>query len=93
MVDTSLNNSTDSERQSARKRLEARRDFQSHVAAFVVINAAFIAVWAFTGGGYFWPAWVLALWGAGLLLHAWDVFLHHAVTEADVDAELRRDAS
>jgi hypothetical protein len=45
---------------------------------------------ALTGAGYFWPAWVIASWGAGLVLHAWDTFLRRPVTDADVDAELRR---
>jgi hypothetical protein len=43
-----------------------------------------------TGAGYFWPAWVLVGWGAGLVLHAWEVLLRRPVTEADIDEELRR---
>jgi hypothetical protein len=80
------------DREAARKRVQARRDFSSHLVAFVVVNAAFIIIWAFTGGGYFWPAWVIGLWGVGLVLHAWDVYLRRPVTEADVDAEVRRGA-
>ena len=79
------------DRDEARKRVQAKRDFGSHLVAFVVINAVLIGVWAMTGGGYFWPAWLFALWGAGLVLHAWDVYLRRPVTDADVDAELRRD--
>lgn len=82
--------STDSEWERARKRLQTRRDFGSHVVAYVVINAFLVGVWAFTGAGYFWPAWVLGGWGAGLVLHAWDAFLHRQVTDADIEAELRR---
>jgi len=76
-------------REQARKRLQERRDFRSHLAAFVVVNAFLILIWMLTGG-YFWPAWVLGLWGAGLVLHAWETFLHRAITDADVDAELDR---
>jgi len=79
-----------SEREQVRKRLQERRDFGSHLVAYVVVNAALIVVWAMTGAGYFWPAWVLACWGAGLGLHAWEVFLRRPVTEADIDEELRR---
>jgi hypothetical protein len=81
---------TAADRATARKRVEARRAFASNLVAFVVVNAFFIAVWALTGGGYFWPAWVLCGWGAGLVLHAWDVFVRRPITEADVDAELKR---
>jgi hypothetical protein len=77
-------------RDEARKRVQARRDFISHFVAFVVVNGVLVAVWVFTGGGYLWPAWVIGCWGAGLLLHAWDVFLRRPVTEADIDAELER---
>jgi hypothetical protein len=78
------------EREAARRRVQARRDFMNHVAAYVVVNAFLVVVWAVTGGGYFWPAWVLGAWGAGLVLHGWDVYLRQPVTDADIDAELRR---
>jgi 2TM domain-containing protein len=78
------------DREQARKRIQARRDLFSHFISFLVVNAAFIGVWAVTGGGYFWPGWILACWGAGLVLHAWDVFWRRPITEADIDAELRR---
>lgn len=80
---------SDDRREEARKRVQARRDFGSHLVAFIVINAVFVAVWAMTGG-YFWPAWIIGLWGAGLIMHAWDVYIRRPVTEADVDAELSR---
>jgi hypothetical protein len=79
-----------SARESARKQLQAKRDFTSHLVAYVVVNALLVGVWAMTGAGYFWPAWVLAGWGAGLVLHAWDIFWRRPITERDVDAELRR---
>jgi hypothetical protein len=78
------------DRRAARQRVQARRDFGSHLAAYVVVNCALIAVWALTGGGYFWPAWVIAGWGVGLILHAWDLFFRRPVTEADIDAEVKR---
>ena len=78
------------ERQHARKRVQARRDFGAHLVSYLVVNAFLILVWAVTGAGYFWPIWVIGGWGVGLALHAWDTFLRKPVTEADVDAELTR---
>ena len=78
------------ERQVARRRVQAKRDFASHLVAYVVVNTSLIVVWAVTGAGYFWPGWVMGAWGAGLVLHAWDVFICKPVTEADIDAELHR---
>jgi hypothetical protein len=74
----------------ARARVTLRRDFGSHVVAYVAVNTAFVLVWALTGAGYFWPAWVLCLWGVGLVLHAWEAFARRPVTDADVEAELQR---
>jgi hypothetical protein len=75
----------------ARKRVTERREFGSHAVAYVVVNAFLVLVWAATGAGYFWPAWLLGGWGIGLVLHAWDVFVRRPVTDADVQAELERE--
>jgi hypothetical protein len=89
-TDAGTEASAASRRAEARKRLEARREFGSHFVAYVVINAFLIMAWAVTGAGYFWPVWVLAGWGAGLALHAWDAFVRRPIRETDIDAELRR---
>jgi hypothetical protein len=78
------------EREAARRRIQSRRDFGSHLVAYVVVNAFLVVVWAITGAGYFWPIWVIGGWGIGLVLHAWDVFWRKPVTEADIDAEVAR---
>jgi 2TM domain len=74
---------------AARKRIEKRRNLQGGLVAYLVINAFLVAVWAMTGGGYFWPAWIIGGWGAAMLLGLWD-YLRGPVTDADVEAELRR---
>jgi 2TM domain len=78
------------ERGLALERLKKRRDFQGHVIAYLVINAALWGLWAATGAGYPWPAWVSGAWGVGVVLNAWDVFLRPPITEADVEREMRR---
>ncbi len=77
-------------RAAARKRIEDRRSLISNAVAYVVINAGLILVWATSGAGYFWPGWVLAGWGVGLVLHGWEVLFRRPITESDVDAEVRR---
>jgi hypothetical protein len=77
------------DREWARKRLQDRRDFGSHAFAYLVINAFLVGVWAITGAGYFWPAWVLAGWGIGVVMHGWDTFVRRPITEEDIDRELR----
>jgi hypothetical protein len=79
----------DSARALARKRIEKRRNLQGGLVAYVVVNAALVGIWAVTGGGYFWPGWVLAMWGVGMVLGFWD-YVRRPISEADVEAELRR---
>lgn len=74
----------------ARKRVDDRRELGSHVAAYVVVNAFLILIWAITGAGYFWPIWVLSAWGIGIVMHVWEVLVRRPVTDADVEAEIER---
>lgn len=80
---------TDSARVLARKRIEKRRGLQGGLVAYVVVNAALVGIWVVTGGGYFWPGWILALWGVGMVLGFWD-YVRRPISEDDVEAELRR---
>ena len=78
-------------RTAARKRIEERRGFIPHCITYVLFNGGLILLWATTaGGGFFWPGFVMAFWGIGLVMHAWSVFFSRPVTEADVDREVDR---
>lgn len=76
--------------EAAKRRVRARRDFASNVVAYVVINAALIVIWALSGSGYFWPAWIIGVWSVILVLHWWNSFGRRPMTEADIDAEMYR---
>lgn len=79
-------------RDKARKRLTDRRDLASHLFVYLVVNGFLVVTWLLTGQGYFWPGWVLGAWGAALVFHLWDFYWRwrRPITDADVDAELRR---
>jgi hypothetical protein len=77
-------------RDAAFKRLKARSDFWAHLVTYVVFNGAMVVVWYVTGRGYFWPGWLLGLWGAGLVMHAWDVWIRRPITEEDIRREVDR---
>ncbi len=77
-------------REQAIERLKKRRDFYSHLVVYLVGNAAVWTVWAVTGAGYPWPAWISGLWGIGLIMNAWDVFMRRPITEADISREMDR---
>ena len=79
----------DDERAAARKRLERKNKFRGDVVAYIVINRFLVGVWALTGRGDFWPAWVMAGWGVLLALDAWNAYFRRPISEADVDREMR----
>ena len=66
-----------------------QRNLVLHVA-YVVVNAFLVVVWAITGAGYFWPVWVMAGWGIGVVLHAYNVFFARRITEDDIEREMQR---
>lgn len=81
---------TDAERREmAISRLKAKRDFWSHLSAYVVVNGFLVVIWAFTqnNSGYFWPIWPMAGWGIGLLLHAWETY-RPGISEAAIQREM-----
>lgn len=80
----------DERRAAAVKRLKDKRDFRSHAAAYVLVNALLVAIWALSGGGYFWPIWSIAGWGIGLAFNAWAVYFERQITEDDIRKEMGR---
>jgi 2TM domain-containing protein len=79
-----------SEREQARRVLEARRKFRGDAVGYVAVNLFLIIVWLLTGHGYFWPAWVLAGWGVFLALDGWNAYFRRPINEDDIEAEMRR---
>jgi hypothetical protein len=60
-----------------------RRALGAHAGAYVAVNGSLVAVWALTGEGYFWPAWILA---PGTLMLGW-----HAAASRALRRSLRLD--
>jgi hypothetical protein len=77
-------------RKQAIDRIEKRRDFWTHVTAYVVVNALLTGIWFVTNDGdSFWPIFPLLGWGIGLVFHALDVY-RSPVTEERIQHEMRR---
>ena len=81
---------TTSEYERARTRALRKRKFRGDLVGYIVINAFIIGIWVVSGSGYFWPGWVLAGWGAILILDGWNVYYRHDVTEEDIQRELHK---
>jgi hypothetical protein len=37
---------------------------------FARVSILLIAIWAVSGAGYFWPAWVMVWWGFALVMRS-----------------------
>lgn len=85
-----MTNDPSTARDAAIKRLTARRDWWMHLVTYLVFNGALVVIWYVTGHGYFWPGWLIGLWGAGLLVHAWDVWGRRPITEQEISREIDR---
>jgi hypothetical protein len=79
-----------SEYERARRRASRKRKFRGDLIDYVAINAVLIGIWAATGFGYFWPAWVMGIWGVFLVLSWWNIFHRHELTEEDIRREMHR---
>ena len=63
-----------------------RTSVKIHVTIFALVNLMLIAIWAASGGGYFWPIWPLLGWGIGVGAHA-------ALTQAVISGSRKRSTS
>lgn len=81
-------------REQAVRSVKKRRDFQTHLVAYLVINVVVWGIWAAVGatsGAWFpWPVFVTLGWGIGIAMNAWDVYFRRPVSEEDIRRELDR---
>ena len=77
-------------RERAIKRLKKRQEFHAHLLVYVLFNATLVVVWVMTGShGFFWPVFLIAFWGIGVVMNAWDVY-HRDLTEDRIQREMRK---
>lgn len=76
----------------AKRRVEARMGWISHLTMYVVVNAGLVFVWAMTGAHYPWFIWPMIGWGMGIVGHTIAFWLGPDSTYGQhaVDRELHR---
>lgn len=82
--------SDDALRQVALGRLKKQQDFWLHLMIYLMVNGFLVVIWAMTGVPFFWPVFPIFGWGIGVAANAWDVFLRHEPTEAQLQREMAR---
>jgi uncharacterized ion transporter superfamily protein YfcC len=59
----------------ARKYVQDKKDFVTHLCIYIVVNTMLAIIWAITSRGYPWFIWPMLGWGVGLVFHGLSVFV------------------
>jgi hypothetical protein len=82
-------------RRRVAKRMKARQEFIGNLTSYLTVNAILLAIWFFTGAGFFWPFFPIFFWGLGLARHASDYYSKYGPgankIEAQFEEEVRRE--
>ena len=78
--------------EEAKKRVEAKRGFYTHLAVYVCVNILLIIIWAVpAGGGFPWFIFPLVGWGIGIIAHFLNVIVFPGKTGgAAIEKEAER---
>jgi len=75
-------------RERALVHLKKKRDFWAHVLVYIMVNSLITGVWAMTSHGFFWPIFIIAGWGIGVVMNAWDVYRREEFSEEEIRREM-----
>jgi membrane associated rhomboid family serine protease len=74
-------------RRIAREMAEARYGFRWHLPIYVLVNGLLVTLWAYSGGGFFWPIFPLVFSGFSLFAHYWGAYRSFSGSWIDRETE------
>lgn len=77
--------------QSAKKRVEAKMGFYTHLSVYVAVILLLVIINLVTSAGAIWFHWPMFGWGIAIVIHAASVFVfpaRFAVTEKMIKKEM-----
>lgn len=78
-------------REIAVKRLKEKSDFHLHLLTYLAVCAMVVLIWAFTGPAFFfWPIFLIAGWGIGVVIQAYVVYGGRRFTESQIQQEVKK---
>lgn len=79
-------------RKAAEKRIRDKRNAVKVIGIFVIVSLLLTAVWALSGGGYFWPMWAMFGMGVAALFILWGAYgpAERPPTEQEIADEMRK---
>jgi hypothetical protein len=81
---------SDDVRSQAIQRLHQRRGLLNYVLGGVIVCLFMIAIWFFTGQGYFWPGWVIGGFVLGALGYEVNSMMNKPFTDEQIDREIHK---
>lgn len=57
-------------REELKSHVEKLKAFYNEFYSFLIVSAFSLLIWLLSGAGYFWPIWLLVLWGGPLFFKA-----------------------
>lgn len=85
---------TEGRRELAIKRIKAKNDFKIHLFVYFAVNAMLVLIWAFTSAGkppgFFWPIFVIAGWGIGVVINGYVAYRSNVYTEDQIQREMKQ---
>jgi hypothetical protein len=81
---------SDDPRTAAIARLNAKRHLAYKAGSFAVLTVFFVAIWAISGAGYFWPAWIMLGFAFALAGELWSFYGRKRITEDDIQREMAK---
>ena len=79
-------------RKAAEERLQQQAGFKKMVGGFLITIVVTVVIWALTGQGYFWPAWVILGLGLATAASGWSAYGPRQKTpsQEEIDAEAKK---
>jgi 2TM domain len=77
----------------AKKSLKKKRDFKQYLGIWFAVSVILTAIWAMSGGGYYWPIWAIFGMGIGAFFAGMDAYgksFNKPISESEIDAEVKR---
>ncbi|MCU1515106.1 MAG: hypothetical protein JWO10_2196 [Microbacteriaceae bacterium] len=91
-MDNDEQQKTDELRKIAKNRLKAQADFRNYLWIWLGVSVVLTGIWAFSGLGYFWPAWAIGGMGVAAFFTGLNAYGPRAggITDSAIDAEVAR---
>jgi hypothetical protein len=78
---------------NAKKKVEARMDFYTHLAVYLVVISLLTIINVTVAGDYFWAKWPMIGWGSGVIVHGLFTFIfnsHSSLKERLIEKEIQK---